>query len=240
MKKLAIFDLDGTLLNTIEDLGRATNYALKNCGYPEQDLTEYNMFVGRGIYNLFRNAMPKDKINDENVEKMASFFIPYYDEHMCDFTKPYDGIMDLLKKLNAKGIKIGIATNKYQKGAERIVKHYFSDIKLVKVLGQEEGRPIKPDPKIIEFLMKEVNKNMEIEHLNSNKNSSLDESLYSKIDKKDVIYIGDSDVDMMTGKNAEITTVGVTWGFRSREELKSYSPDAIADNAQMLEQLILQ
>ena len=125
MTRLAIFDLDGTLLDTIEDLAAACNYALKRCGCPERRLGEYNGMVGRGIYNLFRAALPEDRKTEDMVQKMAGIFIPYYDRHKCDLTKPYPGIMELLGRLSAEKVKLAIASNKYQEGAESIVASYF-------------------------------------------------------------------------------------------------------------------
>ena len=88
MTKLVIFDLDGTLLNTVEDLGNATNYALRMCGYPERPAEEYNILCGRGIVNMFKGAMPAEEVNDENVQKMKNIFLPYYDQHKSEFTRP--------------------------------------------------------------------------------------------------------------------------------------------------------
>lgn len=212
MTKLVIFDLDGTLLNTVADLEKATNYALRKLGYAEREAEEYNFLCGRGIYNLFRMALPKEASNEENVKKMAELFLPYYDEHKCDYTRPYDGIPELLEELARDGIKIAIASNKYQEGAEKLISHFFGKLHFLKILGQSKGRPIKPDPAIVEQIMSEA----------------------PEIKKDEVIYIGDSDVDMQTGKNAGVKTIGVTWGFRSREELEANSPWKIADNTKEL------
>ena len=212
MTQLAIFDLDGTLLNTIEDLADSCNHALRVCGFPERELKEYNMMVGRGIYNLFRAALPSAEKTEENVQRIADVFIPYYNIHKCDLTRPYDGITDLLKTLSRKGIKLAVASNKYQEGAEGVVNHYFPQVDFVKVLGQSEGRPIKPSPEIVEEIMREA----------------------GIADKNLVSYIGDSDVDMMTGANAGVRTIGVTWGFRSREELLGHNPWKTVDTPQEL------
>lgn len=208
MTKLIIFDLDGTLLNTIEDLGNACNYALKKCGFPERDMSEYNSFVGRGICNLFRKALPPEAASDISVMKMKEYFIPYYDMHKTDRTRPYKGIPELLEKISDKGIKLAIASNKYQDGTEKLAAEFFGKYKFEAILGQREGMPIKPDPEIVYEAMRAAG----IEN------------------KSEVVYIGDSDVDMITGRNAGVRTIGVTWGFRTIEELLSHSPWKTADS----------
>ena len=226
MTELAIFDLDGTLLNTVEDLGTATNHALANCGFPTREMSDYYNLVGRGIYNLFRAAMqPADpsapRIDAQTIEKnvplMASFFLPYYEEHKCDRTRPYSGISSLLHSLRDAGVKLAIASNKYQDGAEKLVRHFFPELDFVMVLGQREGQPIKPDPAI-------VNQILQAAHCT---------------DRQKVVYVGDSDVDMQTGANAEVRTIGVTWGFRTREELEGCSPSAVVDTPEQLLKAIL-
>ena len=212
MTKLAIFDLDGTLLNTVEDLGNATNYALTQCGFPIHPTDAYYQMVGRGIYNLFRAAVPSEYATEDNVQKMASYFLPYYDAHKCDFTRPYDGILQMLDIITGKGVRLAVASNKYQDGAEKLVSHFFGEHDFVKILGQREGQPIKPDPAIVDQILAEV----------------------PSITKSETVYVGDSNVDMQTGANAEVRTIGVTWGFRSREELASYNPSAIVDSAEAL------
>lgn len=212
MTKLAIFDLDGTLLNTVEDLGNATNYALTQCGFPIHPTDAYYQMVGRGIYNLFRAAVPSEYATEENVQKMASYFLPYYDAHKCDFTRPYDGILQMLDTITGNGVRLAVASNKYQDGAEKLVNHFFGEYDFVKILGQREGQPIKPDPAIVDQILAEV----------------------PSVTKSETVYVGDSNVDMQTGANAEVRTIGVTWGFRSREELASCDPSAIVDSADAL------
>lgn len=212
MTKLAIFDLDGTLLNTVEDLGNATNHALTECGFPTHPIEAYYQMVGRGIYNLFRAAIPSEYATEDNVQRMASYFIPYYDTHKCDCTRPYDGIPGMLKTITAAGVRLAVASNKYQDGAEKLVHHFFGEYDFVRILGQREGQPIKPDPAIVDQILADV----------------------PKVAKEQVVYVGDSNVDMQTGANAEVRTIGVTWGFRSREELASYNPSAIVDSAEAL------
>ena len=208
MIRLAIFDLDGTLLDTLGDLAGACNHALSACGCPTHEIDAYKRFVGRGILNLFRSALPEDQRTDDMVMKMRDIFVPYYNEHKNDLTRPYPGILELLDALTAKGIKLAVASNKYQEATEELVTRYFGNYGFTCVLGQREGHPIKPDAGII------------IEAMGSCGN----------IHPEEVIYCGDSDVDMQTGINAGVKTIGVTWGFRSREELAAYSPCLLAEN----------
>lgn len=229
MTKLAIFDLDGTLLDTERDLANATNFALRSCGFPERPTEDYYKLVGNGIYNLFRKAVQPmelsleetlrraSEVDEETVARVASYFRPYYEAHICDYTKPYDGIMECLEAITSKGVRIAVASNKYQEGAERLVGKFFGDFSFVKVLGQREGHPIKPDPEIVRQIMAAV------------PSVSVDETA----------YVGDSDVDMKTGRNAGVRTIGVSWGFRPKDELTSYEPAAIVDSPDELRAEIL-
>ena len=212
MIKLVIFDLDGTLIDTMEDIANACNYALEKCGYPVRRLDEYNMLVGRGIDNLFRGALPEGHKTESMVRQMREWFVPYYNEHKCDFTKPYDGILETLESLSEAGLRFAVASNKYQEGTEELVKKFFGKYDFVKVLGQRDGKPIKPDPEIVYEIM------------GGAPDVTIDE----------VLYCGDSDVDMQTGLGAKVKTVGVTWGFRTREELEAYNPHALIDTPQEL------
>lgn len=215
MKRLAIFDLDGTLLNTIADLANATNYALKECGYPTHNIDEYRYFVGNGINKLFERALPEEDRTDNNISKIRALFIPYYNEHNADLSRPYDGITNLLEQLQSKGIQIAVASNKYQEATYKLIKQYFPQIAFVQILGQREGVPTKPDPSVINEIVAK-----------------------SDVEKDKVVYVGDSCVDMQTGINAQVTTIGVSWGFRPRTELESYHPDFIADKPEEILQYL--
>ena len=216
MIKLAIFDLDGTLLDTLGDIAGACNHALTVCGCPTHEVGEYKMFVGSGIMNLFRRALPEEQRTEGMVMKMRDAFVQYYDVHKDDMTRPYPGIEGLLDELTAKGIRLAVASNKYQEATEELVTRDFGPYRFACVLGQREGHPIKPDAGII------------FEAMASCEGVRPDE----------VIYCGDSDVDMQTGINAGVKTVGVTWGFRSREELAAYSPCLLADNPEEIHNFI--
>ncbi len=208
MTRLIIFDLDGTLIDTREDIANACNHALEQCGFPTHALDEYNMLVGRGIDNLFRGALPEGCRDEALVSKMRSIFVPYYNEHKCDFTRPYEGIIEALEELHEKGLKFAVASNKYQEGTEQLVEKFFGKYEFVRILGQRDGKPIKPDPLIVSEAMEGM----------------------PGIKPDEVVYCGDSDVDMQTGLGAGVRTIGVTWGFRTREELQSYSPYALIDH----------
>ena len=202
MKKLIIFDLDGTLLNTIDDLAMATNHALAENGYPTHAVEAYNFFVGNGINKLFERALPEEARTPENVQLIRASFIPFYDAHKLDLTRPYDGILELLKTLSDNGVKLAIASNKYQLATEKLVNYYFPDTPFIAVFGQRENVPIKPDPTVVEEIRKLAN-----------------------AEQAETLFVGDSGVDMLTAQHAGVNAVGVTWGFRSAEELRTYNPD---------------
>ena len=207
MKKLVIFDLDGTLLNTIEDLGQAANYALERNGYATHSMASYPYFVGNGVRRLMTRVLPEDARDDENVDRVLGDFIEYYDEHCIDFTKPYNGMPELLQALRDMGVDMAVASNKYQKAASKIIPHYFPDIDFVAIEGQKEGVNVKPDPSIVFSILAKT-----------------------KMAKADCLYVGDSGVDMETARRACIDSVGVTWGFRSKKELVEYHANAIVGN----------
>ncbi len=205
MKRLAIFDLDGTLLNTIADLATATNQALAHFGYPTYNTEVYRFFVGNGIDKLFERALPEDARTQENILKIRSRFLPYYNEHNADLSRPYPGITEMLRSLQSHRILMAVASNKYQTATQKLIEHFFPDIAFTAILGQREGIPAKPNPQIVFEIMEKAG-----------------------VEKKDTAYIGDSGVDMETGRNAGVDTIGVVWGFRPREELEACRPQLIA------------
>lgn len=207
--KIAIFDLDGTLLNTIADLASAANYALEALGFPRRAEEECVQFVGNGVTKLLERALPDGAKTPANVERMRDAFFKYYDAHLWDATFVYPGMAELLEDLQARGVMLAVASNKYQSATERLVKHFFPQIKFFDVLGQREGFPVKPDPDIVYEIL-----------------------LSGGAQKQDVLYVGDSDVDMQTAKNAGVRVCAVTWGFRSRELLETFRPDFITDHPQ--------
>lgn len=209
MKRLAIFDLDGTLIDTIADLAGATNYALQECGFPTHETDAYRYFVGNGINKLFERALPENERSEANILKIRSLFIPYYNIHNADLSQPYPGITDVLDTLQRKGMMLAVASNKYQEATSKLIKQYFPQITFAQVFGQREGVPAKPDPSVIFEIIEKTG-----------------------VKKEEVVYLGDSCVDMQTGINAEVTTIGVSWGFRPRTELEAYHPDFIADRTE--------
>ena len=154
MKKLAIFDLDGTLLNTIADLAHSTNYALNKLGYPTHEIEKYNFMVGNGINKLFERALPEGEKTEENVLRVRKEFIPYYDIHNADDSRPYPGVPELLTDLQSAGIQIAVASNKYQAATEKLIAHYFPNIHFTAVFGQREGISVKPDPTVVFDILK--------------------------------------------------------------------------------------
>ncbi len=214
MKKLVIFDLDGTLLNTIDDLGHAANYALEKCGYPTHNISSYPFMVGNGITKLLERVLPEDERTHENVERLRKDFMAYYGEHMTDCTRPYPGIIDLLDSLRQHEIAVAVASNKYQEAVERLIHHYFPMIEWAAVEGQKEHVPTKPDPSIVFEILGKV-----------------------PTPKSEVLYVGDSAVDMETARRACVESVGVTWGFRPVKELTDAYAEHIVSNAAEILQL---
>lgn len=211
MKKLAIFDLDGTLLNTIADLARSTNYALNKLGYPTHEIEKYNFMVGNGINKLFERALPEGEKTEENVLRVRKEFIPYYDIHNADDSRPYPGVPELLTDLQSADIQIAVASNKYQAATEKLIAHYFPNIHFTAVFGQREGISVKPDPTVVFDILKLAN-----------------------VEKDEVLYIGDSGVDMQTAANAGVTACGVIWGFRPKSELEEFKPAYIVDTTEKI------
>ena len=215
MKKLAIFDLDGTLLNTIEDLGYAANHALQAHGYPTHSIASYPFFVGNGVRRLIERVLPEDARTEATIDRLLVTFKEYYNDNNTDYTKPYEGIPELLSLLSSRGVAIAVASNKYQAATEKLISHFFPTLSFIAVEGQKEGVPVKPDPSIVfEILAK------------------------AKTPKADTIYIGDSGVDMETARRACVDSVGVTWGFRPEKELVENHADTIVNSPGDIEKLV--
>ncbi|MCH5225771.1 MAG: HAD-IA family hydrolase [Muribaculaceae bacterium] len=213
MKKLAIFDLDGTLLNTITDLGKACNYALETMGFATHPIQAYAYMVGNGVRNLMKKA--QQDADEATIDELLRHFKTYYNEHCLDTTKPYPGITELLEKLQSQGVALAVASNKYQEATEKIIKGCFPTINFVAIEGQQEGRNRKPDPSILFSVLGKY-----------------------PVNKKEVLYIGDSGVDVECAKRACVESIGVSWGFRSVAELRRANADYIVDRpAEILDHL---
>ena len=214
MKKAVIFDLDGTLLNTIDDLGNSVNYVLEKHNYPTFSIEEYKYKVGNGMRKLIERSLPKSEQTDETIEQVLAEFMAYYGEHKMDKTAPYDNIEQLLKTLKQKGIKTAVVTNKAHISAKPLMDEVFPDL-FDAVIGQKEGVPTKPDPTSVFAVLKKLG-------------VSADECL----------YLGDSGVDMQTAKNAGIFGIGVLWGFRKADELIENGAKKLINNPQELLELL--
>ena len=204
-----IFDLDGTLLNTIDDLGYACNYALEQAGYPTHPIEAYPAKVGNGINNLIRRALPETQRTEEDIMRVRAHFVPYYNDHNCDYTRPYEGIPAVLAELKAQGHQLAVASNKYQAATEKIVNHFFPGMFDV-ILGEREGVERKPDPQIVFDILARLNENT--------------------VNDQMIKYIGDSLVDYETAKNAKVPFVACSWGFVPREKLVEAGVPVIIDN----------
>ena len=201
---LIIFDLDGTLINTIDDLGQACNHALSAYGFPTHTIEDYPRLVGNGINKLIERALPEQHRNETTVLRLRDYFVPFYNKHNCDLTRPYNGIPELLKALKAAGNTLAVASNKYQAATEKIVAHFFPNTFDV-VLGERVDVPRKPDPQIVWDILA---------------------SLPSTINHKpSTLYVGDSLVDAATAKAANLPFVACTWGFCTKEQLLTAQPD---------------
>ena len=205
---LIIFDLDGTLINTIDDLGQACNHALSACGFPTHKIEDYPLLVGNGINKLIERALPEEHRQEATVLRLREYFVPYYDAHNCDLTHPYDGIPELLAALKAAGHTLAVASNKYQAATEKIVAQLFPDTFDV-VLGERDGIARKPDPQIVWDIVERTA-----------------QSAYSlELRGKGILYIGDSLVDAETAKAANLPFIACTWGFCTTEQLHTAQPD---------------
>ena len=210
MNKLVIFDLDGTLLNTIDDLGTAANHTLAELGLPQHTLDEYRLMVGNGMRKLIMRALPLDKASDDAfIDSTLKQFLEYYATHIDVYTKPYPGIPELINTLSNNGYLLAVASNKIQAGAERLIERFFPGIPFVAVMGNSPLYPLKPDAAVVEYIMDKAG-----------------------TDRAHTVMVGDSGTDIQTARNAGIPIIAVSWGFRPRHELTS--ADYIADSTDAL------
>ena len=211
--KLAIFDLDGTLLDTIDDLKEAVNHAMSLRGFPTFTRDEVMAMVGHGARNLMRKALPVGHKDDDMVDAAYDDFRAYYITHIDVHTKPFPGIHDLLTQLHQEGVMLAVASNKFQEGTEHLIKEFFPEIPFVAVLGGRPDFPLKPDPEIVGEVMRKAD-----------------------VDKEDAVMIGDSDTDMETAANGDIMGIAVNWGYRDMSSIENLK---VANSVEELHQILL-
>lgn len=214
MNKMVIFDLDGTLLDTLDDLCNSVNYSLRTNNFPERSLEEVRTFVGNGIRLLIERSVPEGT-SKELIDKTFECFKTYYAVHCNDKTKTYPGVMDMLKELKKNGYKIVVLSNKAQYAVTKLCDIYFNNL-LDDAVGARENVAKKPSPDALYICAENNNINL-----------------------NNVIYVGDSDVDVATANNAGVRGIAVTWGFRSRELLIKCGAENLADNTDELLQILL-
>lgn len=199
-KKLIIFDMDGTILNTLDDITDAVNHYLDMYNYPRRSVEEMRIIVGRGLRNTLKEGFPAGT-NEGFIDEIFPEFAAYYKEHSNDKTRPYDGVVEVIKKLKAEGYMTAVASNKRQEAVEVLGEIYFKDC-FDMAIGDAPGRRIKPASDMTDEILKFFN-----------------------VKKEDAVYIGDSDVDVQTARNAGLDLISVTWGFRDREMLEKIGAD---------------
>jgi phosphoglycolate phosphatase len=212
--KAVLFDLDGTLTNTLDDLANAGNHTLAALGYPVHEVHRYRYFVGRGIPNLIESILPPEARTQQVKATALKAFFDYYNVHYKDLTAPYDGILPLLARLREGGVKLAVVTNKADANARRIVTEFFPAT-FDEVCGQRDGLPVKPDPAGARLIMQRLG-----------------------VQPDECLFVGDSGVDMQTGVNCGAHPVGVLWGFRDRDELVGCGARYIIERPEQLIDLV--
>jgi len=213
--KLAVFDLDGTILNTLDDLADSLNHCLSVFKMPERTIDEVRRFVGNGIRKLIERAVPENS-SDDDINMVYNEFIKYYGEHCSDKTKAYDGIENLIENLRKSGCHTAVVSNKADYAVQELCRKYFNGC-FDYAVGEREGISRKPSPDSVNEVLEKLN-----------------------ISRKDSVYIGDSDVDIMTAANAGMDCISVSWGFRDCEFLKEHGASLIVDSPDEIRKLILE
>lgn len=216
MYRTVIFDLDGTLLDTIADLAAAGNRVCRANGWQEYPVEVFKTMVGHGIANLVKQFSPEEARDPERLARTLAEFIADYGAHCVDETVPYPGIAAMLERLKAKGLQLAVYSNKADELTCRIIDHWFPDT-FALVRGKVEGVPVKPDPAGIRGVLELLG-----------------------ADPESTLFVGDSNVDIQTGHNGGLRACGVSWGFRSRDSLVEAGADLLADTAEELERIILE
>ena len=210
MYRYVIFDLDGTLLDTLGDLSDAGNWVCAQHGWPTHTVREYRRFVGNGLVKLAQRFSPEDCRSPQQIQQTVKEFAAYYEQHRADRTAPYSGIPELLNDLKKDGVKLAVLTNKVDKIARLVVEEYFPGV-FAWVQGSVDGFPAKPDPALLYQLMEKMGASAE-----------------------ETLFVGDSEVDIQTACNGNIKSCGVLWGFRDREVLERQGAYVLAEDAREL------
>lgn len=200
-----LFDFDGTLLYTVEDLANAVNHAIEKRGYPTHSIAAIERMVGNGVNKLMARALPAG-FDTPDYEAIMDDFRAYYQRHCFDTTRPYDGVLEMLRQFKAQGRKLAIVTNKYQAAAEELRQRFFADA-VPLIVGDFEGRARKPAPDGVRLALAQLGS-----------------------DGGDAVYVGDTEVDLLTAQNAGLAFTAVSWGYRSRAELEALHIGHIADS----------
>lgn len=211
--KAAVFDMDGTILNTIEDLTDSTNYALTHHGYPDRTIDEVRRFVGNGIRKLIERAVPEGTATAD-IDAVFSTFAKYYKEHSAIKTRPYDGIHDAIARLRKAGVFTAVVSNKADFAVQDLCKCYFPGM-FDFALGEKTGINKKPAPDMVEEALRNLG-----------------------VDKKDAVYIGDSEVDLMTAANSGTDVIMVGWGFREEQFILSQGAPFVIHDTDTLVDII--
>ena len=214
MYRTVIFDLDGTILNTIADLAAAGNRICRKRDWPEHTLEDYTAMVGHGMRNLVERMSPEECRDPQMVEETLAEYMADYGEHCCEKTTPYPGIPQLLQELKALGVRLAVYSNKADVFTCAIIAHYFPDV-FDFVRGKREGVPVKPDPAGIAGVMAELG-----------------------VDPETTLFVGDSSVDVKTGHAGGMKVCGVPWGFRPRVSLVEAGADMLADTVEELRNIL--
>ncbi len=214
MKKLVVFDMDGTILNTLDDLKDTLNYALGQYHFPARTLEETRAFVGNGIHKLIERAVPEGT-DAQTVEKVFDTFLEYYQIHCMDQTRPYPGIVSLLQSLKEAGLLTAVVSNKADAAVQELCERFFPGL-FDFAVGEHEGVQKKPAPDMVQLALRTLG-----------------------TQASDAVYVGDSDVDLATAKNSGLDSIIVTWGFRDREFLESQGVDVFADTPEKVRELCL-
>ena len=213
MTKAIVFDLDGTLLDTLTDLAASTNYALRSCGMPEHSIDDVRRFVGNGVCMLMTRAVPDGESNPR-FDEAFSVFRKHYMQHCLDTTCPYPGIMDALARLKEKGMMLAIVSNKLQAGVDELYRQYFSDTVEV-AIGERPGMQRKPAPDMVQLALRELG-----------------------VEESAAVYVGDSDVDLLTARNSHLPCISVLWGFRDRDFLLQHGATQLVRRPEEILQII--